>query len=154
MTLVEQPNTPEPDQPTAPYAQQPSPYGQPPTPYGQQPNPYGQPSTPYAQPGYTAVPPAHPSANTALVLGLVGLIGYFLCGVTIFLSPFAWSAGSKAIREIDAEPGRYSGRDTANTGRILGIIGTVILGLSVLALLVVIVFFAAAIPMRELSTNV
>ena len=43
------------------------------------------------------------------------------------LSPFAWAIGAKAVREIDATPGRYGGRDQANAGKIMGIIGTVLL---------------------------
>jgi hypothetical protein len=43
--------------------------------------------------------------------------------------------GAKAVREIDASPGRYGGRDRAQSGRIMGIIGTVILVLGVLAII-------------------
>ena len=114
-----------------------SPYGQPQ--YGQQSPgqpPYGQ--QPYgATPGYGfpgQAPANHPSATTALVLGLIGLVGIALCGgITLVLSPFAWRMGARAVREIDANPGMYAGRDQANAGRIMGLIGTVLLGLAVLA---------------------
>jgi len=79
-------------------------------------------------PPYRPPPPDHPQTTTILVLGICGLV---LCQV---LGPFAWSMGNKALREIDASEGRYGGRDTVNVGRILGIIGTIILGLFVLAL--------------------
>lgn len=112
-----------------------SPYGQPE--YGQQSpgqSPYGQ--QPYgATPGYGypgQVPANHPSATTALVLSLVGLVGFFVCGLPLALSPFAWRMGARAVREIDANPGMYGGRDQANTARIIGLIGTVLLGLVVL----------------------
>src|SRR6476661_252433 len=113
--------------------QQPPAYGQ--QPYGQQ--PYGQP--PYGQPGYGYGAPApanHPSATTALVLSLIGLAGIALCGgITLVLSPFAWRTGAKAVREIDANPGMYGGRDQANAGRIMGIIGTVLLAIGVVLLI-------------------
>ena len=119
---------PEPDQPQ--YGQ--SPYGQPQ--YGQQ--PYGQ--QPYgATPGYGypgQAPVNHPSATSALVLSIIGLVGIALCGgLTLVLSPFAWRMGARAVREIDANPGMYGGRDQANAARIMGLIGTVLLALGVLA---------------------
>ncbi|HEU4812417.1 MAG TPA: DUF4190 domain-containing protein [Nocardioides sp.] len=148
-----------------PYGQQPpqSPYGQPQygqpqygqpqpgqPPYGQQ--PYGQPGYPPAygapQPGYGYGAPAaatHPSATTALVLSLVGLAGIMFCGgLTLVLSPFAWRTGAKAVREIDANPGMYGGRDQANAGRIMGIIGTVLLVLGVLGVVLLIGLFAVS----------
>lgn len=124
-----------PPEPQAPYGQASSaqgPYGQPPAtqPYGQ---PYGQ--QPWAgQPyGYAAPTTTHPQANTALVLGIVAIGGMFVCGLPVLVSPFAWYVGAKAKREIEAEPGRWSGRSEANTGMVLGIVGTVLLGLGVLA---------------------
>ena len=161
-----QPYGRQPDAPSGPPASEnpydapagpPPPYGQPPAgqpPYGQpqygQPQ-YGQPQygqqppgqQPYGQQPYAGAPgygqPAaanHPSATTALVLGLIGLAGVALCGgITLVLSPFAWRMGARAVREIDANPGAYGGRDQANAGRIMGIIGTVLLVLGVVALL-------------------
>ena len=125
-----------------------SPYGQPQ--YGQQSPgqpPYGQ--QPYgATPGYGhpgQAPANHPSATTALVLGLIGLVGIALCGgVTLVLSPFAWRMGARAVREIDANPGMYAGRDQANAGRIMGLIGTVLLGLAVLAFVAAIALLMVA----------
>ena len=63
----------------------------------------------------------HPSATTALVLGILGLV---LCQV---LSPFAWVIGGRAVREIDASQGTLGGRGSANAGRVLGIVGTALL---------------------------
>jgi hypothetical protein len=80
------------------------------------------------------MPPEHPSATTAMVLGIVGLVGIATCGgITLVLSPVAWVVGGRAVREIDAQPGRHSGREKANAGRIMGIVGTVLLGVGVLA---------------------
>jgi hypothetical protein len=108
--------------------------------------PYGQ---PYGQPPYGYRPPAsHPSAMTAMVLGIIGLAGVLTCGgVTLVVSPFAWAIGSKAVKEIDAAPpGTYGGRDQANGGRIMGIVGTILLilaALAVIAFIVLVVVLAA-----------
>ncbi len=109
----------------------------PPTPPGHQPNwgsayPQQPPPPPqyppggYQQPYY--MPPKHPQATTAMVLGILGLA---LCGI---IAPFAWSTGSKAVKEIDANPAGYSGRGEANAGKIMGIVGTCFLAFGVLAL--------------------
>ncbi|GAA2146215.1 hypothetical protein GCM10009844_21950 [Nocardioides koreensis] len=136
-----------------PYGQQ-QPYGQGQPPYGQQPygQPYGQ--QPYGQqPGYGYGAPApanHPSATTALVLSLIGLVGIAFCGgITLVLSPFAWRTGAKAVREIDANPGMYGGRDQANAGRIMGIIGTVLLVIGIIGL---IGLFSLAVVSSDTST--
>ncbi len=71
-------------------------------------------------PGFPMAP-KHPQATTAMVLGILGLV---LCGV---IGPFAWVMGSKAVKEIDANPHTYSGRSEANAGKIMGIIGTALL---------------------------
>ena len=120
-----------------------NPYAAPQSPYQPPPNPYPQPGSfdQYAAPGaygahtYGAYPPGYgaglpdqPSATTAMVLGIVGLVGIVFCGgLTLVLSPFAWAIGRKSVAEIDANPGRYGGRDKANAGKIMGIIGTVLL---------------------------
>jgi hypothetical protein len=124
--------------PENPYDGQQQPYQQQPP---QQPPPYG-----YGQP-YAYQPPApkHPSATTAMVLGIIGLVGILSCGgVTLVLSPFAWAIGSRAVKEIDAAPpGTVGGRDEANSGRIMGIIGTVLLILAALAVVILIVGLVA-----------
>ena len=148
------PTWPKPEQPYGqPEGQSPhgaTPYGQPESqpPYGQAPYgqaPYGQ--TPYGAPSYGgAMAPKHPSATTAMVLGISALGGMLLCLVPIVLAPFAWMIGGRAVKEIDANPGRYSGRDQAQAGRIMGIIGTVLLLLVVLA---AIAFVALAVGVSE-----
>ncbi len=110
-------------------------YGQPG--YGQQPPGYGQPG--YGQPGYGQQPYApppmggyaqqgqtHPRATLSMILGILGLV---CCSVA---APFAWRIGAKAVSEIDASGGRLTGRGQAQAGKILGLIGTVLLALSVL----------------------
>ena len=62
------------------------------------------------------------------------------------MSPVAWVLGAKAVREIDASPGSYSGRDRAQAGKIMGIIGSVLLVLGVLAIVLVVVLAANSDP--------
>lgn len=163
------PETPPPsagaEPPPTPYGQPSSPYGQPsepPTqPYGQQQpwgqapqdqpgwgqqQPYGQ--VPYGTPGYAAMVPKHPSATTAMVLGIGALGGMFVCGIPIVLAPFAWMVGGRAVKEIDANPGRWSGRDQAQAGRIMGMIGT---GLLVLGIIALTLFITLAVTTRASS---
>ena len=79
-----------------------------------------------------------------MVLGIIGLVGIMFCGgLTLVLSPFAWAIGRKSVREIDANPGRYSGRDKANAGKIMGIIGTVFLVIGIVAVIGIIALIAA-----------
>jgi hypothetical protein len=139
-----------------PYGQQPA-YGQPahgqpaygqPT-YGQaaygQPSPGypppagqsgGQPGQPYpAYAAFSAPRPDHPQANLSLVLGIIGLVTGFLCGLGFVLSPFAWALGRNAVKEIQASQGRLGGEGSAKAGMITGIVGTVLLLLGVLLLI-------------------
>jgi hypothetical protein len=94
--------------------------------------PYGQP-----QPAPYAPPPQHREATKALVLGIVALAGGFTCYLPILVSPVAWVVGHRVVREIDSYPYPMSGRGEARAGMILGIIGTVILGLGVALLILV-----------------
>lgn len=83
-------------------------------------------------PGGWAPPPSplvpqHPRATTALVLGIVSIVGAFVCVLPILVAPFAWVIGGRATRDIDAQPGRWRGRELAEAGRVLGIVGTCLL---------------------------
>jgi hypothetical protein len=146
-------------QPTTPYPQgyQP-PYGQgyappqnpyvPPQEFGAPANPYG---SPY-QPAYAGgLMPTHPTATTSMVLAIVGLVSILVCaGALLVVSPVAWVLGAKAVREIDASPGRYAGRDRAMAGKVMGIIGTVLL---VLGILLVVVIIAIAVNTDPTGTG-
>ncbi len=86
--------------------------------------------------------PESSQATAALVLGIVGLV---LCGG--ILSPVAWYLGHQEVRAIDAGRRDPMGRQTANAGRILGIIGTVLVGLGILFFVgfLVLAIFGAAV---------
>ena len=81
----------------------------------------GYPQQGYPQPGYGG-PVEHPQGNTVLILGILGIV------VCQLAAPFAWSMGNKTLAEIDRDPLRYSNRSNVNLGRILGMVGTIILG--------------------------
>jgi uncharacterized membrane protein YjgN (DUF898 family) len=82
--------------------------------------------------------PEASQATTALVLGILGIV---ICQV---LAPFAWSMGVKEMQAIDAGRRPPENRGTANAAKILGIVGTVLLGLGVIAAILFIVFFSVA----------
>ncbi len=131
--------------PQNPYAGGPG-YVPPPNPYPA-PNEYAAPQNPYGapfQPAYAGGRvPDHPSATTAMVLGIISLVGIAFCGgLTLVLSPAAWVVGAKAVRQIDASPGQFAGRERAQAGKIMGIIGSVLLVLGIVA---IIAFVALAI---------
>jgi hypothetical protein len=130
----------------SPYEGQPSSYGTPaPAPqyntyesqgyavYGQQ-QPYAAPGI--ASPGYGAVLPDHPQSTTVLILGILSIVGIAVCG------PFAWYFGSKARKEIQANPGTYKDGGSLTAGWVMGIIGTVLLILAVVGIIVYIIFVA------------
>ncbi|HEV2786283.1 MAG TPA: DUF4190 domain-containing protein [Solirubrobacteraceae bacterium] len=77
-------------------------------------------------------PPNAPNAVLSLVLGIIGVVLCSLC------APFAWKLGKEAEAAVDASGGTLQGRGLATAGKILGIIGTVLLVLGILVIIVVI----------------
>jgi hypothetical protein len=108
------------------------------------------PQQPYQPPGYASGPPdqiqfqpavptvEHPQATLAFVLGLLSVLGLTILG------PFGWYMGNKIVNEIDRDGRIYRNRGLAMAGKVLGIIGTVFLGLTVLAVILVIVIAIVA----------
>ena len=78
---------------------------------------------------------------TAMGLGIAALAGVFILLFPILLSPVAWWLGAKAKREIAAEPERWSGTGEAQAGVIMGVIGTVLLAVGIVALSILAFFF-------------
>jgi uncharacterized membrane protein len=62
-----------------------------------------------------------------LVLGILGLI---ICGP---LAIVAWVMGSGDLKQIDAGTMDPSGRGTTQAGKIIGIIGTILFIISIIA---------------------
>lgn len=81
-------------------------------------------------PPATAVSDNAPNAVLSLVLGIIGVVLCSLC------APFAWKLGKEAEAAVDASGGTLGGRGLATAGKILGIIGTVLLVLGVVLLIV------------------
>lgn len=75
-----------------------------------------------------------------LVLGIVGLVVCFPCGIA------AWVMGSGDLRRMDAGAMDPGGRSLTQAGRILGIIVTALAALSFVAVVIAMAFgaFAAA----------
>lgn len=99
------------------------------------PSPYPPYGAPPPLPGYR---PDHPQTTTILILGIVGVSVFQLC------APIAWYLGNKAKAEIEASNGALGGLGTVNLGRILGIVGTAILVLSLLIVVGAIVIIVIA----------
>jgi membrane-anchored glycerophosphoryl diester phosphodiesterase (GDPDase) len=85
----------------------------------------------------------HPKGVTILVLGILSIVCCSPLGIAAYLM------GNTALKEIDAQPGRYSNRQIVQIGRILGIVGMVFLVLSVLW----VVFFGGLAALTSSSTN-
>ncbi len=141
------PSYPSAGEPTPPYAggiygsvppapTEPDPYA--PESYGQQPNrptPVPYPADPYPPSAggygtYKVTQPPHPQAVLALVLGIVGVSTSFMCVGGLIGIP-ALIISQKVKREIDATPGRYTGRGMASAGIVTGILSIVIMALMV-----------------------
>ena len=82
----------------------------------------------------TGAYPEASQATTALVLGIIGL--FFA-----ILAPVAWVIANGELNAIDAGLRAPENRSTANTARILGIIGTILLVLGLLFFVLVFAFF-------------
>lgn len=90
-------------------------------------------STPPQFPSQSGSYPEASQATTVLVLGILGLV---ICQV---LGPFAWVMGNRELEAIDAGRRAPENRGTANAGRILGIISTVLLGIGLIIGILVLV---------------
>ena len=148
--------------PEAGFAPQPTPpYGDIGQSYGQSyEQPAGYDSTPYAanpyQPAFGAVSPygtvpeatpteQHPQAALALILGILGTVLGMTCVVGGLVGIGGIVTGRRVRNEIDAAPGRYTGRSQAIGGIVTGIIGVSIFALvTVMIVLLVIAGIAGA----------
>ncbi len=97
------------------------------------PAPTWGPAPTYTPAGDTGGYPAeHPMGTPVLIVGILGLVLFQLLG------PVAWVMGNKALREIDASPGRYTNRGSVVAGRICGIIATALLVLAIIAFILLV----------------
>ena len=132
------------------------PYGDPGQGYGD--SPYGNPyeANPY-QTSFGGVTPygaaptpipttPHPQAALALILGILGTVFGFGCIIGGLVGIGGIVVGRRVKNEIDAAPGRYTGRSQAVAGIVTGIIGV---SICVLATLFIVLAIIAGIA----STN-
>jgi hypothetical protein len=77
-------------------------------------------------------PPAEnaPGAVLAFVLGVLGIL------VCPLLGPFALVYGRRGEQAVDASGGRLGGRGLATAGKVLGLVGTLLIVLLLVAMLV------------------
>jgi len=93
---------------------------------------------PISLPPEVAAPPNHRFATPSLILGVLSMLGILSCLCPLFWLPFLqlcpslWTlalgggalfTGNAARREIEASGGNIGGRDQADAGFIMGIIG-------------------------------
>jgi hypothetical protein len=97
-------------------------------------SPYGAASTQILTP--------HPQAALALVLGILGTVLGLGCIVGGLVGIGGIVLGRRVKNEIDAEPGRYTGRSQAVAGLITGIVGV---SITVLATLFIVLAIVAGI---------
>lgn len=86
------------------------------------------------QPGFPTDPNQYPEASQATTILVLGILGVIVCGV---LAPIAWVMGNTELEAIDSGRRPPENRGTANAGRILGIIGTVLLVVGIIVLIIV-----------------
>jgi TRAP-type C4-dicarboxylate transport system permease small subunit len=82
----------------------------------------------------TPLPPSIPVAaaqqsSKATIAVVVGVLGIVCCGL---LAPVAWYLGNEEIKAIDAGRLSETNRGMAQVGKILGIIGSILLVLGLL----------------------
>ncbi len=80
----------------------------------------------------------------AVVALICGIIGLAFLPVSIIISPVALVTGIRAKKRIAASGGSLEGTGIAQAGYVLGMIGTVIAGLLILAFGICLVVFATS----------
>jgi hypothetical protein len=102
--------------------------------------------TPYG-PAQTPTPATpHPQAALALILGILGTVLGFGCIIGGLVGIGGIVVGRRVKNEIDAEPGRYTGRSQAVAGIVTGIIGVSICVLATLFIVLAIIVGISNIP--------
>ncbi len=86
----------------------------------------------------------HPQATSALVVGLLSVIGAVMI-VPAALGPIACYLGASARRHIDREPARWDGRRQATTGLVLGMVASALFAVLTILMLLAAGLFALAL---------
>jgi hypothetical protein len=105
-------------------------------------NPY-QPTfggvSPYGAAAPTPIAVPHPQASLALILGILGTVLGFGCIIGGLVGIGGIVLGRRVKNDIDADPGRYTGRSQAVGGIVTGIIGVSICVLATLFIVLAII---------------
>lgn len=106
-------------------------------------------SEPHASP--PLLPAASDSVSTravvALVLGTLGVVCLPLC------SPFAWHFANQELRAIHAGAAPAAGEGWATAGKILGIVGTLLLAALAVSVAVWMLFFGGLLFLQGLTAS-
>ena len=86
-------------------------------------------------------PPAQPTSSQAVTALVLGILGIVCCGL---LAPIAWYLGNQELQAIRQGRAAASGEGLAKAAQILGIIGTILLVLTVLW-----IFFAGGMAILQ-----
>ena len=87
----------------------------------------------------------HPDATLILGFGIASLASVLLlCGILLPLAPIAWVKGDRALAEIAASQGTVVGDESVRAGRVMGIIGTVLLVFWAIGVLILLAALLAA----------
>jgi hypothetical protein len=78
---------------------------------------------------------AYPEASQATTVLVLGIIAIVVCQL---LGPVAWVMGNNELAAIDSGRRPPENRGTANAGRILGIISTVLLAVGIIFVILII----------------
>jgi hypothetical protein len=78
---------------------------------------------------------AYPEASQATTVLVLGIIAIVVCQL---LGPVAWVMGNNELAAIDAGRRPPENRGTANAGRILGIISTVLLAVAIIFVILIV----------------
>jgi len=86
-------------------------------------------------------------SSTILALGIIGLAGGITCGLPLLVSPVAWVMANRSMERMrsmeDVDP---AVRNQLNSGRTLGIVGTGLLVLTLLAIMAIVLVVALGQP--------
>lgn len=93
-----------------------------------------------------------PGASTTLTMGIISVVGALVCcgPFAAIFSIIGLNSASKAERLYKASPGSYTGYESVKTGKILSYIG---LGLSLIMLIFIILYFGAIIALIGMEGN-
>jgi hypothetical protein len=124
-------------------------------PAGQQaPQHQAQYQAPYQAPGFPAYRADLPKATAAMVVGIISIAGALFCVLPILGAPVAWVLGAQARRQVRAAPQQWGGEGKATAGMVLGIVGTVLLVLGLVAVAILIAVAVNGSTTTENNTGV